>query len=134
MQTVADVIDGHPLMVATDIEKQLDLTYTYDLIRVLKRTAPHAQFVWLMGGDNLLGFHRWKGWDEIARMIPIAVVARPGAGPRARLSKFAARFRKHRIPNYAAARLPQTLAPAWVHMRAPLNEESSTRLRQLRKG
>lgn len=126
--------DHHPRMAITDIERRLDLNYTVDLIRILKQAAPRAHFVWLMGGDNLLGFHRWKGWNEIAKLVPIGVVARPGAGPRARLSKFALRYRQYRMPNYAAARLPLAAPPVWAHMRAPLNEESSTRLRLLKHG
>src|SRR3546814_12201206 len=31
-----------------------------------------------MGGDNLAQFHRWRDWRRIARMMPIAVIERPG--------------------------------------------------------
>src|SRR3546814_16887576 len=31
-----------------------------------------------MGADNLAQFHRWRNWRDIARLLPIAVVARPG--------------------------------------------------------
>lgn len=132
--TVLEQISDHPRMATTDIERQLNLRYTVDLIHILKSCAPRTRFVWLMGGDNLSGFHHWKGWDDIARTVPIAVVARPGAGPRARLSKFAVRFRNDRLPNLQAAALPMAKAPAWVHLRAPLNVESSTRLRRLKHG
>ena len=32
-----------------------------------------------MGSDNLEQFARWRHWQEIARIIPIAVVRRPGS-------------------------------------------------------
>ena len=32
-----------------------------------------------MGADNLAGFHRWQHWRDIAALVPIAVVDRPGA-------------------------------------------------------
>ena len=32
-----------------------------------------------MGSDNLAQFSRWRRWQEMARMIPIAVVQRPGS-------------------------------------------------------
>ena len=32
-----------------------------------------------MGSDNLEQFARWRRWQEIARIIPIAVVRRPGS-------------------------------------------------------
>ena len=124
----------HPRMVVTDIEQRLGLRYTIDLVRVLTRRFPTTRFVWLMGGDNLASFHTWQAWYEIARTLPIAIVARPGAGPRARLSKFAVKFARSRIPNYSASALAERNAPAWVHLRAPLNGESSTRLRMLEKG
>ena len=122
----------HPRMHVLDIEQKLGLRYTIHLVRALKALAPAAHFVWLMGGDNLLGFHRWQDWDEIARTLPIAVVARPGAGPRARLSKFASRYAQSRLPTYRAAALADHPAPAWIHLRGPLNPESSTRLRRSR--
>lgn len=118
-----------PKMRVTDIEKRLDLSYTNALIQHLKTTAPKAHFVWIMGGDNLINFHHWQGWNEIAEAVPIAVVARPGAGARARFSKFARRYSQARIADPRAAALPTSSAPHWVHLRAPLNSESSTRLR-----
>jgi len=48
-----------------------------DVLKRLKRRAPRARFVWIMGGDNLAQFHRWRRWKEIARLVPIAVVSRP---------------------------------------------------------
>ena len=68
---------------ATDIEARLHTRYTLDTIRKLKRRHPKNRFIWLMGADNLAEFHRWKNWREIAREVPIAVIARPGYDGRA---------------------------------------------------
>ncbi len=125
----AERMASGPKMRVTDIEQRLDLSYTNALIQRLKTAAPKAQFVWIMGGDNLTTFHRWKGWTEIANSVPIAVVARPGSGARAKFSKFARRYSQYRIRDANAAAAPITTPPCWVHMRAPLNNESSTRLR-----
>ncbi len=126
-QSMAD----HPRMAVSDIEHRLGLRYTIDLVRTLKARCPQTHFVWLMGGDNLRGFHHWRAWDEIANTLPIAVIARPGAGPRARLSRFSRQYAGSRIPTSAAASLATQTAPAWVHLNAPMNSESSTRLRRL---
>ena len=67
-----------PAMNVTDIEAQLDLTYTADTLRTLRAAEPEAHFVWIMGADNVTGFHLWKDWEEIAASVPIAVVSRPG--------------------------------------------------------
>src|SRR3546814_3830580 len=47
-------------------------------LRALIRRYPERRFIWLMGADNLAQFHRWRNWRDIARLLPIAVVARPG--------------------------------------------------------
>lgn len=63
---------------ATAIERELGTRYTVDSLRAIKRRYPKRRFVWLMGADNLAQFHRWKNWRQIAREMPIAVIARPG--------------------------------------------------------
>ncbi len=63
---------------ATSVEARLGTRYTIDTVRALKRRHPRHRFVWLMGSDNLLQFHRWRNWRGLAREVPIAVVARPG--------------------------------------------------------
>jgi nicotinate-nucleotide adenylyltransferase len=111
------------------LEAELGLIYTIDLLERLKRRAPNARFVWIMGGDNLSQFHRWRRWKEIARLVPIAVVSRPGAGPRAGLSRFARSIPGARIPEQAARSLKNRPPPAWVYISAPLDPTSSTDLR-----
>ena len=65
-------------IVATAIEREFGTRYTVDTLRALKRRFPSRRFVWIMGADNLAQFHRWKDWRQIARLMPIAVIARPG--------------------------------------------------------
>ncbi|WP_036520858.1 nicotinate-nucleotide adenylyltransferase [Novosphingobium acidiphilum] len=60
------------------IEAELGTRYTVDTLARLQRRYPRYRFVWLMGADNLAQFHRWRDWRAIARMMPIAVIARPG--------------------------------------------------------
>jgi nicotinate-nucleotide adenylyltransferase len=110
-------------------EHDAGLIYTIDTLRALKRLAPTACFVWLMGGDSLRDFHRWKSWQAIARLVPIAVIARPGASPKAGLSRFARQFADARLPSGAAPALASRRAPAWVYLPAPFNPASSTAIR-----
>jgi nicotinate-nucleotide adenylyltransferase len=111
------------------IEADLGIEYTRDLLRQLRRRAPGARFIWIMGGDNAASFHRWKDWKEIARTTPIAIVSRPGAYPKAGLSRFAREFCNARTRTLDARNLSGRRPPAWVYLPAPLNEMSSTRLR-----
>ena len=62
----------------TAIERAFGTRYTSDTLRALGKRYPKTEFVWLMGSDNLAQFHRWHEWREIARSMPIAVIARPG--------------------------------------------------------
>lgn len=118
-----------PRVRVSALEAELHLTYTVDLIRALKRLAPDAHFVWIMGGDNLGQFHRWRRWREIAEMIPIAVVSRPTSGPTPLLSRFARTFAASRLSAEAAHTLADQTAPAWVYLPAPLDAATSTEIR-----
>jgi nicotinate-nucleotide adenylyltransferase len=113
------------------LEAQLGLRYTIDLLKRLKRAAPRARFVWIMGADSLRDFHKWRSWQEIAKLVPIAVIARPGANPRAGLSRFAHRFSARRLPEDAAQTLKNRKPPAWVYITTPLDQTSSTELRAI---
>ena len=42
-------LDVGPRVVVTDIEAQIGSHFTYDTLRWLKRRAPGAHFVWIMG-------------------------------------------------------------------------------------
>ena len=118
-----------PSMRISDLERRIDARYTLDTLRVLKARYPQIHFVWIMGADNLAGFHRWLGWADIFREFPIAVVARPGVEPRAALSPAARRFAAARLPGRAARALATCAPPAWVYLAAPLKHISSTALR-----
>jgi nicotinate-nucleotide adenylyltransferase len=69
----------HPFIRVTDIEQRLGTRYTIDTIRALRRRFPRLRFIWLMGSDNLEQFARWRRWQQIARLVPIVVVRRPGS-------------------------------------------------------
>lgn len=118
-----------PKMLVSDAETRMGVHYTLDTLRILKARYPGVRFVWIMGADSLAGFHRWKGWVEIMHEVPVAVVSRPWAAMKARLSIAARRFGRYRIPSAAASQLPYAKAPAWVFLRGPFNFQSSTALR-----
>ncbi len=73
-------------MVVTDIEKRLGCRFTYQTLRALWRLYPGVEFTLVMGADNLASFRRWRNWREVAETPHVAIVSRPGIGPRLRLS------------------------------------------------
>lgn len=76
--SVATATANHPRILVVNAEHTLSTRYTIDTLIALKKRFPQVNFVWLMGSDNLEGFHRWRRWQDIAKLIPIAVVQRPG--------------------------------------------------------
>lgn len=132
MERVKTLAKG-PANIVSDLESRAGVQFTIDTVRLLKARFPEVCFVWIMGADSLATFHRWRGWADIARELPICVVARPGASLRGRLSPAARRFPAARKPADAAGRLSRMPPPAWTFLTAPLNFESSTRLRVLER-
>jgi nicotinate-nucleotide adenylyltransferase len=119
-----------PRIAVTGFEAEIGTRYTYQTILWLKRRAPRAHFVWIMGADNLRQFHLWRRWREIADLVPILVVDRPGSTLRALASPAGAVLARHRRPEAEAARFARLPAPAFMFLHGPRSNLSSTALRQ----
>jgi nicotinate-nucleotide adenylyltransferase len=79
----ARAIARDPRIAVTGFEADIGARFTRDSVAWLVRRAPSVHFVWIMGADNLLQFHLWRRWRDIAELVPIAVVDRPGSTLRA---------------------------------------------------
>jgi nicotinate-nucleotide adenylyltransferase len=120
-----------PRIVVTDIEARFGTFYSVDTLRKLLPRGRGARFVWIMGGDGLASFHRWGGWREIARRIPIAIVDRPGATLKALRAPAAVALGRHRLDETDGRLLPFARAPAWIYIHDRRSGLSSTQLRAL---
>lgn len=114
----------------TAIEGGLGTRYTIDTLRALKRRFPRRRFVWLMGADNLAQLHLWKDWRNIAREMPIAVIARPGYDRRAFASPAMAWLRRYRLPATCLKNRLEWSAPALIELRFDPDPRSATAMRQ----
>ncbi len=123
----AKAIMPDPSVVITDLEQRLGTRATFDTISALQAMYPGVHFVWLMGADNLVQFHKWNRWRDILRAVPVAVLARPGAGIAARTSVAARAFRVHRVARGEG--LGDKRPPAWVFVNMPMNAASSSAIR-----
>lgn len=128
LEAARSVIE-HPKVVVTDIEARLGTRYTAQTLRALRRLYPGVRFVWIMGADNLAGFHHWQNWRDIIETVPIAVMARPGTRLSARTSPAAIAYRYAQLRAPAAALLATLKAPAWCLLNVPMVDQSSTELR-----
>ena len=119
-----------PGMIVSDVETRLGTRYTIDTVRLLQARYPGVRFVWLMGADNLAGFHRWRGWTELFRSLPVAVVARPSAALPSRFAPAARRYAHARLRENQGLTLARCEPPVWIYLAAPLNTASSTAIRK----
>ncbi len=118
---------AHPDIAVSAIESELGTQYTVDTIAALQRMFPRAHFVWVMGGDSLATFHLWKDWEEIARRVPLAVIARPGFTTKALNSPAGIAMQASRVRD--AATLAGRTPPAWTFIHEKLDPASATALR-----
>ncbi len=123
-------IARNPRIVVTGLEAGIGARYTADTIRFLRSRCPGVHFVWIMGADNLLQFHRWRDWEEIMRAMPVVIIDRPGATVKAASAKAAQRFPQARLAEREARRLPTAKPPAYVYLHGPRSASSSTALRR----
>ncbi len=118
--TRARLVARNSRILVSDIEEGLHTSFTVDTAKALKRRFPQVHFIWLMGSDNLEQFSRWRQWQRIAALLPIAVVRRPGSVLASLHAPLARRLGM-------AQRLG--CAPSLVVLDGPRSSESSTELR-----
>lgn len=129
----ARALTHHPRIDVTGIEARIKTRYTYDTIKWLKSRCPRVRFVWIMGADNLRSFHRWQRWRGITKLVPFVVVDRLGPSLYAGASPAGQALLPARIPENAAASLPDRKPPAWTFLHGLKSPLSSTALRALRR-
>ncbi len=118
-----------PRIKITAFEKTLGTSYTARTLEFIRARNPHVHFIWIMGADNLAGFHRWQRWQKIATTFPIAVIDRPGSTLAYLSSKTARTFDYARVDEEDAGVLWQKRAPAWTFIHGPRSTLSSTAIR-----
>jgi len=123
-----------PRVAVTDIEAQIGARFTHDTLAWLSAHARGAKFVWIMGADNLRQFDQWRNWREIADLVPIVVVDRPGSTLKALSSRAAVALSSWRTPEREARRLADMRPPAFLFLHGRRSALSSTLLRQEGRG
>ena len=115
----------------SDFEARTGTRYTVDTIRLILKRWPRHRFIWLMGEDTVAEFHQWKHWRALARMVPIAVISRPGYDDDARAARAMGWLRRFVRPASQAKCWTEWSAPAISFLRLPPDRTSATRLRAL---
>ena len=113
-------------MHVSSLERQLGFHHTALTLSAICKRAPLMRFAWLMGADNLAGFHQWHAPERIAKHMAIVVVNRPNQRAAA-LGSPGAKIAGTRITPQALAK---TLAPKhWCFIQGPLNYLSASSIR-----
>lgn len=115
---------------ATAIEAELGTRYTIDTLKKLVRRYPNRQFIWIMGADNLVQLPQWRDWRGIARLMPIAVIARPGYNDRAHARRAMGWLRRFVRPADQKTHWTDWRPPALVFLRFSPDVRSATAIRQ----
>jgi len=125
LQSARRIAAHEPRVHVSALETALHTIYTIDTVKALRRRFPKIEFVWLMGSDNLQQFSRWRSWQALARLIPIAVVQRPGTILAALNAPLVRRFGMRRDMPVVGK------PPSVMVLDGARNRESATRLRAL---
>ncbi|MCP4316584.1 MAG: nicotinate-nucleotide adenylyltransferase [Hyphomicrobiales bacterium] len=122
-------IVADPRVKITAFEAARNLHYTAETLRYVTSRNRNVNFVWVMGADNLAGFHHWQDWQFIANAVPIAIVDRPGSTLSYLSSIMAKTFGHARVDESDAAALAHMQPPAWTFIHGPRSPLSSTAIR-----
>jgi nicotinate-nucleotide adenylyltransferase len=131
---LSEAIFPDPKVRVTAFEQSLGSSYTAQVLAHVKRRHPSVRFIWIMGADNLVSFHRWQNWQRIAMTFPIAVIDRPGSTLSFLSSRMARTFDHARIDERDASLLARMRAPAWTFIHGPRSSLSSTQIRKQNDG
>lgn len=127
---LCEAMARHPKIRVTAFEASHQVRFTADTVALVKARNPGVNFVWVMGADNLAGFHRWQRWRTIAQTVPIAIIDRPGSTLSYLSSRMAQTFVHARRDEEDAPRLARFAPPAWTFIHGPRSSLSSTALRR----
>jgi nicotinate-nucleotide adenylyltransferase len=123
-------ISQHPRIKITAIEAVIGATYTFETITFLKQRCRGVHFVWLMGADNFCVFDRWQHWAGIARLVPMAIIDRPGSTLTALHGRAAESLAPFRLDESDGVLLATMVPPAFLFLHGPRSPMSSTALRE----
>ncbi|HEY6048190.1 MAG TPA: nicotinate-nucleotide adenylyltransferase [Sphingomicrobium sp.] len=113
----------------SNFERRHGTRFTIDTVRRLKQRHPQHRFIWLLGGDNLRNFHKWRNWRGLARELPIAVIPRPGYDSAAHAARAMGWLGRFVHPSSQASYWTEWSAPAIIFLRLPPDPTSATAIR-----
>lgn len=127
------IAGGQPELKVSALEEELGTRYTVDTAEALRARYPDTDFVLLVGADILEELPRWRRWERLFHILPIAVFARKPYSLRALSGPAAQRFAQFRIAEDEAPTLAGRAPPAWIFLHIREHPASATTIRAARK-
>lgn len=127
-------VSHHPRIKISAVEAVIGATYSFETVTYLKQRCHGVHFVWIMGADNFRTFDRWQRWRDIAKLVPIAIVDRPGSTLTALHGRAAQTLAPYRLDESDGLCLPTAPPPAFMFLHGPRSPMSSTALREQPQG
>lgn len=90
-----------------EINKKTD-GCTFNTVNTLLAANLNYQFVWIIGGDNALIFHKWYEHEKLRDLIEFAVVPRPGYEVKALPESMVSTVQTHRIVGHDTMEISST--------------------------
>ncbi len=128
-ESARELADCHPKLHVSDIETRIDSRYTAETIALLTGLFPATRFVWMMGADNMQQFDQWHRWDDIMRLVPVAIFDRPAYTVGGFAGRMARQFARYQISPQKLLKATTGL-PAWSFIRMPRHPASATEIRR----
>lgn len=125
--------EDRPEIKISALEQELGTRYTVDTAKALRARYPDTDFVLLVGADILEELPRWRKWERLFHILPIAVFARKPYSLRALSGPAAQRFAEFRIAEEEAPTLVGRPPPAWVFLHIAEHPASATAIRAAHK-
>ena len=130
---LCEAVAPGPRVKVTAFEAAYKVRFSADTVALIKARHRDVNFIWVMGADNLKNFHHWQRWRQIAEMLPIAIIDRPGSTLAYVSSKMALTYDHARVDEDDAVSLAKLKAPAWTLIHGPRSSLSSSAIRSSNK-
>ena len=116
-----------------EIEKKINSKYSYQTIKYLNNHYKNINFIWLMGADNLINFHKWQNVHRIFNEIAIVVFRRYGYNEKALKSYTSNIYKNFKLNNTNIHIRNLEKLPAWTIIQNKEIKISSTEIRNQRE-
>ena len=123
---------NHPIKIK-EIEKKIKSKYSYQTIKYLNQNYNNINFMWLMGADNLINFHKWQNANKIFKEIPIVVFRRYGYNEKALKSYTSNLYKNFKLDSKNINIEKFNNLPAWTIIKNKEIKISSTEIRKQRE-